>query len=458
VPCDDDLAIAHGTHTTGTAVGSDGGENQIGMAPGARWIACRNMDQTVGKPSTYLECFEWFLAPYPVGGTPAQGDPARAPHVTINSWDCPPSEGCSAPDLQAAVEAQRAAGIMTVVAAGNNGPSCGSINTPPAIHDAAYTVAAYGTSTNLLASFSSRGVVTIDGSNRLKPDIAAPGVFVRSAHPNGYLVLSGTSMATPHVAGAVALLWSSLPALKGRIAETEAILNASAVQVGSTACGTSGTPNAEWGYGKLDVAAAYSAAAHLAISRSGSGAGTVTSDPAGIDCGVACVATFAAGTPVTLTATPAPGSTFVGWLGACSGAGTCELPDATARVVTAGFAPSALVRSADIDGNHQYDALTDGLMIARFLFGMNAAGIASGATAPDAAVTAPATLFARLQDLRPLFDIDGNGQTEPLHDGILLIRYLFGLRGERLIADALAPDARRVDPASIEMYIATLLP
>ena len=60
--------------------------------------------------------------------------------------------------------------------------------------------------------------------------------------------------------------------------------------------------------------------------------------------------------------------------------------------------------------------------------------------------------------MRPLFDIDGNGQTEPLQDGILLIRYLFGLRGERLIADALAADARRVDPAAIEMYIATLLP
>ncbi|HSJ57459.1 MAG TPA: S8 family serine peptidase, partial [Anaerolineae bacterium] len=64
----------HGTHTMGTMVGDDGAL-QIGVAPGARWIACRNMDEGVGTPASYLECFEFFLAPYPVGGTPAQGDP-----------------------------------------------------------------------------------------------------------------------------------------------------------------------------------------------------------------------------------------------------------------------------------------------------------------------------------------------------------------------------------------------
>ena len=116
------------------------------------------------------------------------------------------------------------------------------------------------------------------------------------------------------------------------------------------------------------------------------------------------------------------------------------------------------MRSADIDGNQQHDALTDGLMIARFLFGMSAAGIASGATAADAAVTAPSALLFRLQDLRPLFDIDGNGRTEPLQDGMLLIRYLFGLRGLQLTLDAVGTGARRVDPAAIESYISTLLP
>ena len=65
---------------------------------------------------------EFFLAPYPVGGTPAQGDPTLAPDITTNSWTCPPGEGCSVNTLRAAVEAQQAAGIMMVVAAGNQGP------------------------------------------------------------------------------------------------------------------------------------------------------------------------------------------------------------------------------------------------------------------------------------------------------------------------------------------------
>ena len=125
VPCDD---FFHGSHTTGTAIGADGGANQIGMAPGAKWIACRNMDQGVGTPARYIECMEFFLAPYPVGGNPGQGDPTQAPDITINSWGCPGSEGCSVNTLQAAVEGQAAAGIMMVVAAGNSGSSCSTLS------------------------------------------------------------------------------------------------------------------------------------------------------------------------------------------------------------------------------------------------------------------------------------------------------------------------------------------
>jgi serine protease AprX len=109
IPCDD---IGHGTHTIGTAAGDDGTGNQIGMAPGAQWIGCRNMDQGNGTPARYIECMEWLLAPYPIGD--GQGDPLKAPDITSNSWVCPPSEGCSANTLQAAVEAQAAAGIMMV--------------------------------------------------------------------------------------------------------------------------------------------------------------------------------------------------------------------------------------------------------------------------------------------------------------------------------------------------------
>ena len=199
-PCDDN---GHGTHTIGSAIGDDGAGNQIGMAPSAKWIGCRNMDETDGTPARYIECMEFFLAPYPVGGTPAEGQPTLAPDITTNSWGCPPSEGCSVTSLQAAVEAQRAAGIMMVVAAGNLGPSCSSVVTPPAVYEASYTVGALTTGTDTIASFSSRGPVTVDGSNRLKPDITAPGTSTRSSYntsDNAYASLSGTSMATPHIA------------------------------------------------------------------------------------------------------------------------------------------------------------------------------------------------------------------------------------------------------------------
>ncbi len=85
-PCDD---FFHGTHTIATAIGDDGAGNQVGMAPGAKWIGCRNMDVGNGTPARYIECMEFFLAPYPVGGVPAQGDPSLAPDITTNSWACP---------------------------------------------------------------------------------------------------------------------------------------------------------------------------------------------------------------------------------------------------------------------------------------------------------------------------------------------------------------------------------
>lgn len=254
VPCD---PHSHGTHTTGTAVGDDGTGNQIGVAPGAKFIACRNMnEQGSGSPASYIECMEFFLAPYPIGGNSSQGDPSKAPDITINSWGCPPSEGCSEGTLKAAVEAQRAAGIMMVVAAGNDGPFCATAGGPPGHYDASYTVGALDQNGNI-ASFSSRGPSQIDQSGRVKPDISAPGVNVRSSVPGGaYLSFQGTSMAAPHVAGAVALLWSARPALRHKIDATEAILNHSATAVSASECSTNGLPNNTYGWGRLNIKAA----------------------------------------------------------------------------------------------------------------------------------------------------------------------------------------------------------
>ena len=259
-PCDD---YGHGTHTIGTAVGDDGGSNQIGVAPGAKFIGCRNMNAGVGTPARYLECMEWFLAPYPIGGTPAQGDPAKAPDVTNNSWTCSPSEGCSWDTLQAGVDAQRAAGIMMVASAGNSGPSCGSISDPPPIYDSVYTVGST-TSTDSMSSFSSRGPASANQGDPtlIKPDIVAPGSNIRSSVPGGGYEggWSGTSMAGPHIAGAVAVLWSARPDLKNHPELTETVLNGAAKRLTSVVEGCGGNyvtgPNNTWGYGLVDLEAA----------------------------------------------------------------------------------------------------------------------------------------------------------------------------------------------------------
>jgi subtilisin family serine protease len=257
VPCDDN---SHGTHTMGTMVGDDGAGNQIGMAPGARWIGCRNMDQGNGTPATYIECYQWFIAPTDLNGNNPRPD--LAPDVIDNSWSCPVSEGCSEPNvLRAAVENVRAAGILTAHSAGNSGSGCSTINTPAAIYDASFTVGSTD-STDTIAGSSSRGPITIDGSSNPKPDVSAPGVGIRSAIPGSipYGSKSGTSMAAPHVAGLVALLVSARPWLKGQVDEIESIIRLSAVPLTTTQnCSIPGSqvPNNTYGWGRIDAWAAY---------------------------------------------------------------------------------------------------------------------------------------------------------------------------------------------------------
>ncbi|MBP7865282.1 MAG: S8 family serine peptidase [Acidobacteria bacterium] len=257
-PCDD---YGHGTHTMGTMVGEDGA-NQIGMAPQARWIGCRNMNGGVGSPTTYIECMQWFLAPTDLAGN--NPDPSRAPDVINNSWGCPPDEGCTDPNvLQSAVASLRAAGIMVVASAGNSGSACSSITDPIAIYDESFTVG-NTTSTDAISGSSSRGPVTVDGSNRLKPDVSAPGTNIRSCYPGtGYTTMSGTSMAGPHVAGLVALLISAAPALRGDVDALEAAIRTTAVPLTTTqTCGGvpgSSIPNNTFGYGRIDAFAAVSA-------------------------------------------------------------------------------------------------------------------------------------------------------------------------------------------------------
>jgi serine protease AprX len=253
VPCDD---YGHGTHTMGTMVGDDGAGNQVGMAPGAKWIACRNMDQGAGTPARYTECFQFFIAPTDLSGN--NPDPTKAPHVINNSWGCTTGEGCTDPTiLQTIVENTTAAGIVVVVSAGNSGSDCSTVTDPPAIYEASLTVGATDSSDDI-AGFSSRGPVTVDGSGRLKPDVSAPGVSVRSCvPPNSWATWDGTSMAGPHVAGEVALLLSAAPSLKGQVEAVKTVVTQSAVpETSSQTCGGvpgSQIPNNTFGWGRIDA-------------------------------------------------------------------------------------------------------------------------------------------------------------------------------------------------------------
>ena len=148
---------------------------------------------------------------------------------------------------------------MMASAAQNSGPGCSTVQNPPGIYEATYSVGALTTGTDTIAGFSSRGPVTADGSNRIKPDISAPGTNTRSstnASDSSYANFNGTSMATPHIAGAMALLWSAIPSLRHQLTASRDALNNSAVHISDNECGDVGPPNNVYGWGRVDILAA----------------------------------------------------------------------------------------------------------------------------------------------------------------------------------------------------------
>ncbi|RQM27088.1 hypothetical protein B5M09_006030 [Aphanomyces astaci] len=181
----------HGTHVMGTIAGQ---VNGIGVAPGAKWIACLGCPNSSCPQATLTACAQWLLCPTDALGNK---DCTKAPHVINNSWGS--TDGAST-WFEPSISAWRAAGIIPVFSNGNSGNDCGTVGSP----GMSPQVIAVGAtdSTDGLAYFSSRGP-TYD--NRIKPDLAAPGVNIVSAYAatdTTYAYMTGTSMAAPHVTGA----------------------------------------------------------------------------------------------------------------------------------------------------------------------------------------------------------------------------------------------------------------
>ncbi|MFC0213458.1 S8 family serine peptidase [Paenibacillus chartarius] len=228
----------HGTHVAGTILGSDPNTGHIsGVAPEATWIAAMGL----GETSDMMAACEFMLAP--------NGDPELAPDIVNNSWSIKTTRVVEY--YREVIQKWRDAGIVPVFAAGNEGPGSSTL-TPPGNYPESFSVAAVDTN-NAIASFSSRGPSPYPGIQ--KPDIAAPGVNIRSAKPGGgYKVNEGTSMAAPHIAGTAALLLSADASLS--VAEVEDILKGTATP--ATDSKYPASPNEAYGYGVVNALAAVS--------------------------------------------------------------------------------------------------------------------------------------------------------------------------------------------------------
>ncbi|MFI7446198.1 S8 family serine peptidase [Nonomuraea sp. NPDC049714] len=248
-PCDNN---GHGTHTMGTMVGANG----IGVAPGATWIAAKGCEANSCSDASLLASGQWILAPTDAGG--ANPRPDLAPDIVNNSWG---GSGFD-PWYKETVEAWVAAGIFPAFSNGNSGPAC-TTSGSPGQYITSYSAGGFDVN-NALYARSSKGA----GENgEIKPNIAAPGVNVRSSVPGGYDSFTGTSMASPHVAATVALIWSAAPSLNGDIEATRPLLDVTAIDVPDTACGGAPADNNIWGEGRLDAFAAVQAAPQEAVGE-----------------------------------------------------------------------------------------------------------------------------------------------------------------------------------------------
>lgn len=266
----------HGSHTMGTMVGDDGSDNQIGMAPGAEWIACAGCPDGNCPDAALLTCAEFAAAPTRTDGT--QPNPDVRPAVVNNSWGS--CDRVYDPWYQDSVDAWHAAGVYPVFSNGNNS-NCG-YPAPPGLNTVG-NPGRYGNTTGVGSSGKNNGqyathsnwgptdnldtVNPTDGFAMLKPQIIAPGVSIRSSLGSGdttYGGMSGTSMSAPHVAGLLALMYQAGPCLIGDYAAAELLIESTATDLtyndGSPLTPTD-FPNFATGWGEIDALAAVQVAA-----------------------------------------------------------------------------------------------------------------------------------------------------------------------------------------------------
>ena len=247
VPFDAD---GHGTSMMGVILGGNAGGSYIGVAPEARWVAVKIFnDAGSARISHIQQGFGWLLDP---DGNPATDD---APDVVNNSWDFSATVNQCISDLEAGLQLLKQAGIAVVFAGGNAGPGA-STSVSPANNPAAFAVGSVGTqsSATTVSEFSSRGPSACDGTTY--PEMVAPGFAVRTADltsggasPGNYVEVFGTSVATPHVAGVMALLLSAFP-------EMSPVTLESALKMSALDLGSAGADNS-YGFGLVDAQAAF---------------------------------------------------------------------------------------------------------------------------------------------------------------------------------------------------------
>ncbi len=290
-PCDSN---GHGTHTMGTMVGDDGASNQIGVAPAVKWIAANGC---CPSDAALISSGEWMLEPTNLAGT--NPDASKRPNIINNSWGS--TQPSNDPFMEDITLAWAASGIFGVFANGNSGAGGCNTSGSPGSLTSNYSSGAYDINNNP-ASFSGRGV----GQNgTIKPNISAPGVNVRSSVPgSAYSSFNGTSMAAPHLAGVVALLWAGAPSLKGDIAATRALLDNTATDVANSQCGGTTDDNNVFGEGRLDALALMNAAP---VGDTGTLTGKVTATGGAAIAGAA-VTVKQTGTPDKQLTTSADGS------------------------------------------------------------------------------------------------------------------------------------------------------